>query len=147
MAQIILQFVRNASPMSRLIRWWEWGDWSHVQAEFPSGDVLDVRWPRAVIGTPMFGPRDVVQRVALTCTQAQRTAFYDGERAKEGCGYDWTPYAGFVVRRDWRVSGRWFCSEAIQYDTEQAGCAILRAERMNRVMPWHLATCRDFTML
>lgn len=149
MPDLVLRFSRNTSFISGGIRWYTWGAWSHVEGELADGRIVSAQWPRVRILEGPALPRQgvVIERRAFPCTDQQYLAWKAFLLGAEGDPYDLSVYFGAIVRRDWRVPGRWVCSELIQAASEHAGRPLVNAEHLNRVWPRTLALATGFRRL
>ena len=129
-----LRFVSGISWVSGIIRWQQWGDWSHVDIVFPDGRLLGALEGRGVV----FHDGGKVARelyVGVPVPDADAAyAFYQGQAGK---GYDyWGCIAGFLVRSDWfNDTSKWFCSELATRGLVEAGLCPPLAGNSNRVSP------------
>lgn len=120
MAEIRLQFSRQADPVSSLIAWMGSAPFSHTDIILPDGNLLGARSDR-VVGKPPGvqirppGYAKFAARVIFTlqCTDAQAGAFYDFLHKQIGKPYDKWTILGFVTGRNWRQDNAWICSELV----------------------------------
>jgi hypothetical protein len=78
-------------------------------------------------------------RFNFSTTPAQEKTFWDFAYAQRGKPYDGEAILGFVVNRDWRESGAWFCSELAAACLETAGVCPPLYSPVNKVEPVTLA--------
>lgn len=130
-----LVFFQSRNVLSRLIRWWTRGAWSHV-------GVLDER--DEVIFESFAGKGvvavDAKRRLAGACfalyepvrdlTEAERDALRRWLRKQLGKGYDYRGLARFVTRRVRGDDERLFCSEYVAEAFGRIGRPLSRAH------PW-----------
>jgi hypothetical protein len=115
---IQLQFVCEDNIASQTIAWFSQGQFSHVDAVLPNGDLLGAR-SDSVGGQPpgvRIRPPGYVQFsrkavMTLPCSDEQQKQFYAFLNDQLGKPYDSTAIWGFVVNRDWREDDSWICSE------------------------------------
>jgi hypothetical protein len=118
---IVLQFVGGNDPLSKLIKDFERGWCSHVDAVLDSGELLGARLDGGVAIRPAnYETFAQVKRVGVPAPDATVQEFYGFLRAQLGKPYDEWAIAGFAVGRDWRSPDHWFCSELIAAGLEQA---------------------------
>lgn len=131
-----LLFSAPRSIGSRLIRWFTWSEWSHVDvvmgrqvygAVFPRG----VRWD-SVAAQVQRSTRHEYVDIQLTPEQEQAANAWLMDQG--GKGYDWTAILGFLFRRNWQDEGRWFCSELVAAALDHAGHPVIKRESW-RVSP------------
>lgn len=146
MAAIVLQFVEGSGVGSDLIRWFDHGQYSHVDTVLPDGTLLGAR-DDVIDGTPAgvqirpasYVAGEIVLRVAIPCTDAQQGAYYAFVREQLGKPYDEEAIAAFVVGRSWRDPGDWFCSELCAAGIEASGLVPLLIAPANKIAPDDLA--------
>src|SRR5689334_9108316 len=116
MGAIALQFSVCGDAGSWLIRQYDHGPWSHVDAILPDGTLLGSRddelggKPSGVQVRPAGYQRFLAtERVSIPCSDEAETAFYEFLNSQIGKPYDETAIAGFVFQRDWRAPDSWFC--------------------------------------
>lgn len=135
MAVIRIEFSKSGSILSKLIRWFTWGKWSHVAVRMPEGDVIEAHEFLGVVR------RDVeyedVQQVVLEVTEEQAKVFHDVLRSQVGKSYDWLAILGFLFRRDWQRDDYWICSELVAWALIKAGVNVILKKRW-RVDPTDL---------
>lgn len=115
---VSLQFSRQASLSSDLIAYEGAGEFSHVDAVMPSGELLGSRSDE-VGGKPagvQIRPANYavfVRRAIFTLpTVAEREVrFWAFLHVQIGKPYDKAAIYGFITGRNWRDEGSWFCSE------------------------------------
>lgn len=135
---INLRFIRNEGFVSKAIGWQTWGPggiWSHV--EFVVGDgYLGSQAPDGVLLRPKTyctpSEQLLCSVVVPDAVGAQVLAF---AHAQIGKPYDYKSILGFVLRRDWRDTSAWFCSELVAAAFVYAGFPLLRTTEVNRVSP------------
>lgn len=142
MGAIVIQFVGNHSLGSRLIEWFDHGEYSHVDTVLPDGSLLGAR-DDVIDGIPtgvQIRPASYVEdeakcRVSIPCTSAQETAYYDFVQAQIGKPYDETAIAAFVVGRNWRDPDSWFCSELVSAGLEAGWVVSPLSAPCNKIAP------------
>lgn len=144
MSHIVLGFSHSAKPISRLVKWFTHGRYSHVMLMEPGGrryiessgtakpsgtrirDLEDFfasrpDWEFRIIEHP--NP-DAVWRIA--CTQ-------------EGKPYDWMYFLGWLFRRNWQDDDKPVCNELITWSCEMSGHPIFPADaEPHWLTPHHL---------
>jgi uncharacterized protein YycO len=142
MGAITMQFAGSSSLTSRLIQWYDHGEFAHVDTVLPDGTLLGAR-DDVMDGCPagvQIRPADYQQgytlkRVTLPCTDAQQKAYYDFVTAQIGKPYDSTAIAAFAVGRDWRTPDSWFCSELCAAALEESGVVPPLSAPCNKIAP------------
>lgn len=144
MPHIVLGFSHSNKIISRLVKWFTHGNYSHVMLMEPCGrryiessgtakpsgtrirDLSDFllsrpEWDFRVIEHP--NPDEVWR---LACTQV-------------GAEYDWMYFVGWLFRRNWQHGKKWVCNELITWACDRAGCPIFPQEAEPRwLTPQHL---------
>jgi uncharacterized protein YycO len=142
MGAITLQFVGNDSLGSRLIEWYDHGQYSHVDTVLPDGSLLGAR--DDVIGSIPAGVQirpagyvigDRMKRVTVPCSDAREQNYYDFVEAQIGKPYDEKAIAAFFTGRDWRDESAWFCSELVAAGLEAAAVFFPLSAPCNKIAP------------
>lgn len=140
-SSVKLRFITEAGFEASFIRWWTWGEWSHVDYILPSGSLLGARLSGGVQIRPnnyCTPTREMIAEFKMPASAVQ--AWHDALISQIGKPYDWLALVGMGVRRDWRNPDRWFCSELIQWASEKAGYPLLNVgPEIYRVSPRDLA--------
>jgi hypothetical protein len=126
---ITLQFVRGADFGADAISWFGHGaDFSHVDTVTRGGllgarsDVVGGAPAGVHVRDPSYvaGARALL-RVDLPCSPEVAAAYEAFLTAQIGLPYDSEGILAFVVGRDWRGPGAWFCSELVGAGLEASG--------------------------
>lgn len=125
---IQLQFVRQADFASEAIAWFTQGNFSHVDAVLPNGELLGARHD-SVGGKPpgvQLRPEDYAEwalqvRFTIPCTGDVASHFYNFLLGQIGKPYDMSVIYGFITGRNWRQRDSWICSELQAAAMEHAG--------------------------
>jgi hypothetical protein len=142
MGAITLQFVGNDSLGSRLIEWYDHGQYSHVDTVLPDGSLLGAR--NDVIGAIPAGVQirpagyvvgDRMKRVVIPRSDVREANYYDYVEAQIGKPYDRCAIAAFFAGRDWRDETAWFCSELVAAGLEAAGVVYPLSAPVNKIAP------------
>lgn len=133
MPKLIL--VHGRDFYSRLIRWETFSPYSHAAFEFDDG--FQIGAESGGVGVYPPSPGTVITRFDVDGLDIEKAV--DAACSQVGKPYDWTAIAGLVMRRDWRETDSWFCSELVAWACEQAGTPLLRANRLNRITPGQIA--------
>jgi uncharacterized protein YycO len=142
MGSIVMQFAGSASLTSRLIEWFDHGEYAHVDTVLPDGTLLGARndvmagYPAGVqIRGADYQQGYALRRVALPCTDDQQKAYYDFVMAQVGKPYDSKAIAAFAVGRNWRSPDAWFCSELNAAGLEESGVVPPLSAPCNKIAP------------
>lgn len=132
---IKIRFVDGTGLVSDFIKFWTWGDWSHVDIWTPngwlgaraSGGVQIRPWNYTTVN------KEEIRVITLDAdTEAQLMQWFQSQIGKP---YDFLAIAGMPFRQDWRDGNKWFCSELVTAGFEQFGVPLLDADHLNRVTP------------
>ena len=138
MERVTLIFARSRSPISWAIRVFTWSRWSHV-AVVHAGMVIESQAPRGVqFDTEVSMRSRYSETAAVAFEHPDPGALIDALRSQLGKPYDYRAIVGFLVRRDWTSTRRWFCSELIAWAFAQTGRPLFRDRELARVTPEHL---------
>jgi uncharacterized protein YycO len=142
MGQIVMQFAGSSSITSRLIQWFDHGEFAHVDTVLTDGTLLGARddvmdgCPSGVqIRSADYQQGYVLKRVTLPCTDDQQKTYYDFVMAQIGKKYDEKAIAAFAVGRDWRAPDSWFCSELCAAALEESGVVPTLSAPCNKIAP------------
>lgn len=127
---ITLQFCSFPSFIGQAIDWFTAGDVGHVDVVLPDGGLMGAQredglggQPTGVqIRPPNYGGMQHVRRVSMPEGDGAKLGLANNFlQAQLGKPYDTLAIVGFVVGRDWRDGGAWFCSELAARFAELAG--------------------------
>lgn len=127
--KIRLQFSAQDKIGSRLICWWTWSDYSHVDFVLSSGKLLGARGDGVKIRDPYPTKRKLIVEV-----EASEDVLL-AAHSQIGKPYDYTAMLGFIVKRDWQETDSWFCSELLAWAFEHGGKPLIRADGIYKVAP------------
>ena len=130
MEYVTLIFSKSKSPLSLLIRFVTWSNWSHVG--IVDGDkVIEASGKHGVIETPIeeFKKRYSSWELTEAPVINAKSAIVEA-RTYIGKKYDWLAIFGIWLRTGWDNKDRWVCSELY---AQVSG--IVRHERVSRFTP------------
>lgn len=132
-----LLFCTSQKPLSVLIRWVTGSRWSHV-ALVDGDEVIEAVWPRVRVArlSDVLRAYPAHTYADLPCTTPLGVLL--AARSQVGKPYDWTALLGLLLRRDWQLDRRWFCSELVAWAFARMGQPLFRAAALHRVTPHHL---------
>jgi len=131
-----LIFARSHRPGSYLIRLFTWSRWSHVGV-IDGETVIDTTFKTGVAVTPLaqfLAEHSVTEQFDVAVPDEVAANVW--LQMQIGKGYDWTAVIGFVFRRPWGKSNRWFCSELVESALIAGGRRRFR-EDLQRITPRH----------
>ena len=118
---IQLQFSTENSIGSELIRTFDHGWCSHVDAVLADGTLLGARSDGGVLIRPKnYAPFSRIAIVNLDTTDTIEDNFYNFLKLQVGKPYDTTAIEAFIFNRNWKEEDSWFCSELISYGLSYA---------------------------
>lgn len=118
---ITIQFSRNEKIGSRLIRWFTWSKYSHVDIVIAGNEVIGARFDGVKIRTSkdldsvrfnVDAPDSVIGEMI---TQIDKK-------------YDWLALFGFLFRRKWEDENKWICSELVAWAFKESGYPLVRSD-------------------
>jgi hypothetical protein len=121
---IALQFAAEDGVTAEIIKLYQRGWPSHVDAVMPDGSLLGARIENGVaIRRAGYVKFVKTEQVRLEVSRDPRgdAAFYDFLRQQLGKPYDVKAIVAFALIRDWRDPRAWFCSELIAAALEHCG--------------------------
>jgi len=142
MGQIVLQFVEGSGFGAALIKWYDRGQYSHVDTVLPDGTLLGARDDS--IGSIAAGVQirpasyvagETVRRVILPVTDAQETAYYAFLQAQIGKPYNELAIAAFAAGTTWSSPNSWFCSMLVAYGLQLIKVFNTLSEDATKVAP------------
>jgi uncharacterized protein YycO len=138
---ITLKFSRADGVVSRLIAWFNFGQFSHVAIQLADGSIIEaLATPNAVV----CHRRDdypVTVTVTMPCPAKDEAVAWLLEQV--GKPYDFSGIGGFLTRRDWQKPERWFCSELAAAFCERAGLGEILVKK-GRISPTALFQMLSF---
>lgn len=142
MGQVILQFVEGSGLGAGLIRWYDHGQYSHVDTVLPDGTLLGARDdtiagipPGVQIRPASYVAGETVRRVILPVSDVQEAAYYAFLQAQVGKPYDEAAIAAFAAGTTWSSPGSWFCSMLVAYGLQLVKVFNTLSEDTTKVAP------------
>lgn len=133
-----LIFSTSDDLVSRAIRLYTWGDWSHVGVLLPDNTVIDSTLTYKGVSQrslEQFQSED--SKWEIIEHQGLSEELIGFMKQQIGKPYDFTGILGLPFRKDWENDDRWFCSELIAWAAKQAGTPIINKDAW-RVTPQDL---------
>lgn len=131
-----LIFARSRSAGSFLIRAFTWSRWSHVGV-IDGDTVIDTTFKRGVAVSSLadfIASHSKTEQIDVAVPD--EVAAHLWMQMQIGKPYDWTAIVGFVFRRPWGKTNRWFCSELVESALIVGGRRRFR-EDLQRITPRH----------
>lgn len=123
------------SWLSKLIEWFTWGNYAHVDVVLPNGDLIGAR----LFGGVRIRRDDLayskVKRYAVDVPESTADAIYATLRHEVGAGYDWLGILSFPLRLRWNRPSKWFCSELVAWAFYINGVRLVAEPRFERLSP------------
>lgn len=136
MQTIKLRFVTNESFISKLIRFFTWSKFSHIDYVFDNGSCYSAM-PNGV----SFNDNDCYELIEYyeleVVNKIELEKFLYSQSGKP---YDWKAIFGFIFRKNWSSDDKWFCSELIAAAVEVGGIKLFKNTTMDRITPRDLYT-------
>lgn len=133
----------GTSFLSRLIRWKTWGKWSHASILTPDFKIYE-SWTTGVRKVDDYRqdqtPGTVVHFfdvIGLTDEQSEKVIEFCNKQL--GKKYDFWGIFGFLFRKKYESSNKWFCSELVYAAFKYAGVELLNDIEAYKVSPTHLS--------
>ena len=138
---IVLQFSREATLGSAIIRWNTRSPWSHVDIVQPDGRLLGARLEGGVQSRPAgYAHFTATEHYGIPLTDASTELFHALARQQIGKAYDWSAILGLAFYRNWHDPGRWFCSELVAWLAQSVQYPLVRVAHDDRITPRDLTT-------
>lgn len=132
---IKIRFVDGPGFVSGCIKFWTWGEWSHVDVWTPTG-WLGARSDGGVQIRPWDYTTVIKEEIRVITlddvTEANLMQWFNSQIGKP---YDYMAIVGMPFRQDWRSENKWFCSELVAAGFAQFGVQLLDVDHVNRVSP------------
>lgn len=126
---ITLQFSSQNKIGSKLIQWFTWSKYSHVDFVLPDGRLLGARGDGVKIREPYYVDKKLI------CTVDAPESVLDYALSQKGKDYDYSALFGFILNRKIEDNSKWFCSELVAWAFRQAGVDLLNYSDEYRITP------------
>ena len=138
-------FYKGKSFVSGVIKWFTWGDYSHVAYMFENGELIEAWHKGGVVHRLSWldGHKvgTVIERYKIPSmsneAEAIMVAFLKSQVGKK---YDYRGLFGFLGRRAIENALKWFCSELLGEGTTRADTPLLLRVPSYKVSPSQLNT-------
>ena len=133
-------FYKGKSFVSGVIKWFTWGEYSHVAYMFENGELIEA-WHKGGVVHRMswlegHKAGTVIERYKITGMDEEHeqimVAFLKSQVGKK---YDYRGLFGFLGRKAIENALKWFCSELIMEATKKAGIPLLLRVPSYKVSP------------
>lgn len=125
-----LLFFKGISLISRHIRLFTWGEYSHVGVLTSDGRLIEAWHKGGVIENDLeeapHTPGTIVDVYGIL-TDFNEEVFLSELRSEVGKGYDYFGIVNFIRRKNANNWDRWFCSELVHAKLARAGALTLNA--------------------
>ena len=133
-----LIFGRSHLPLSYMIRFLTWSQWSHVAIQLDDGRVVEAIWSGVRVAT--FD--ECTKRMSKhTIVELEKSHDETTKKAVDwlleqvGKDYDKSALFGFIAKRNWQNPLKWFCSELAAMFLKMLGYRIANSKQISRVTP------------
>lgn len=128
---VILQFSNKRNMFSWAIRFFTWSWTAHVDVVESDGNLIGSTF-RQGVHRDIF-KRENYDRIHYYTIDIDYDDFMYFIKSQLGKKYDWFAFLGFLFRRDWHNTDRWFCFELIAWAAEKSGKPLLNSNKHNRI--------------
>ncbi len=132
-----LFFCTNDLPAAVAIRVFTWSDWSHVGI-IDGDEIIEAVWPRVRVSKLEEAKNKYESWVIAEVKTRNDAEIIKAARSQVGKPYDIGAIFGFVARRNWEKTDKWFCSELVAWAFSQANEPLFRPGTFSRVTPQHI---------
>lgn len=137
--KIRLIFSNSKLPLSPIIRWVTWSDWSHVAILFDDNLVIESTLGHGGVKTcslDEFKSRASEWAIFdIECKNPE--GVLEAAMSQVGKPYDWTGILGIGFHRDWQEDDAWWCSEFMLWCFDESGDPKIKREAIRRATPQH----------
>ena len=130
LVKIRLRFSTTNSLISRLIRWRDWSDYSHVDFIMPDGRLLGALSDGVKL-REVDSDKYLILEVEVTEEQYDKIHLTAIKQLNKS--YDFLGVFGFAFNRYWQETDKWFCFELVAYCFKEAGVNLLRYNNLSRI--------------
>ena len=122
-----LIYTNSNLPLSYVIRFLTWSEWSHVGILTPENTVIDSHIARKGVTEQSFSDfiSSDIDKYEIKVYDSIPDNVYDIARTQIGKPYDWTAVCGIPFRRNWQEDDSWFCSELVAWACKEAGRPLI----------------------
>jgi uncharacterized protein YycO len=129
---------RSGNVISKGIRWWSRGKWSHARLLFDDGVIIEAVWPR--VRKVVFNPTEDqgnYQIFEVQTTRQQHADILSYAQLQIGKRYDLIGDLHFVTRQDYasQPDTKWFCSDLVFESFREGGIDLFWDTRGWEVWP------------
>jgi uncharacterized protein YycO len=137
-----LLFCTSKLPVSVAIRVFTWSDWSHV-AIIDGDEIIEAVWPKVRVSKLEEAKNKYKSWVIAEVKTRNDAEIIKAARSQVGKPYDIGAIFGFVARRDWEKTDKWFCSELVAWAFARGNEPLFRPSTFSRVTPQHIWMITD----
>ena len=132
-----LFFCTNDLPAAVAIRVFTWSNWSHVGI-IDGDEIIEAVWPKVRVSKLEEAKNKYKSWVIAEVKTKNDAEIIKAVRSQVGKPYDIGAIFGFLARRNWEKTDKWFCSELVAWAFSQANEPLFRPGTFSRVTPQHL---------
>ena len=145
---IKLRFITENNIGSRIIRYYSWSEFSHVDFVWPTDAYLGARLDGGVRLRPYNYTKPAKQAFfGIELGKTKEREILGIAFAQIGKPYNWKGITGFALNEDWQSGKSWFCSQLVAHCFAAAGEPLLRVSHSDRVTPSDLTMSLRLTEL
>ena len=118
---IEVRFIRTKGLIPKLIRWFTWSKWNHVDICVNNKWYASTR-QKGVHRSDLVDQNQLWFEVyPIYNTEEQTEATETFLNSQMNKGYDWLGIFGFIIRKNLENKDKWFCSELVAAALNHAG--------------------------
>lgn len=129
---VTLKFSSTGFISAKLIEWYTWSEYSHVDLVLPDGNLLGSRF---IGGVKIRKPRKFKRELSVVIHNIDEQNIIELLQSQIGKPYDHFGIIGIPLRsRRWQDEDSWFCSELIAWAFDKNGTPLVNSNSY-RVTP------------
>lgn len=144
MKKITLIFSNSSLPLSPIIRWVTWSDYSHVALLLDEETVIESTMSKGGVYTDSlsnFKKRAknwLMVELEIDISHLDWNKLIEIANKEVGKPYDTFGVIGLSIHRNWQEDDKWWCSELIPYLLLNWGIKLFNSNFIHRIVPQHL---------
>jgi uncharacterized protein YycO len=144
MKKIKLIFSNSKLPLSPLIRWVTWSDFSHVALLLDEDTIIESTLSHngvqidSLINFKNRAKNWLIVELEINIEHLNWDDLVSIAKNEVGKPYDLLGILGLSIHRNWQEDDKWWCSELIPYILLKWGIRLFNSEFIHRIVPQHL---------